>query len=524
MQPGARIHTLADIVRFHARARPDRRALPFEGRETTFRELDARSNQVARALIASGLRPGDRVAHFGKNTDVFFELLFGAAKAGVVLAPVNWRLAPREMLHILSDCAPKLLFVGPEFAATVDVFAAEAKVHAIIGLEAPYRGASYAEWRDAQQATAIQSAPTPADPALMFYTSGTTGDPKGVVLTHRNFIGMQRNYAAEGAGWTQWTDEDASLVATPCFHIAGVAWSLTSLYNGAPIVIVREFDPLRILDVVESQRISKLLLVPAALQIVVRQPKAKEVDFSRLKYVVYGASSIPLDLLRECMTVFGCAFVQTYGMTETSGGIAALGPEDHNPAGNARMRSAGKPLKGVEIAIFGSGGQKLPSHAVGEIATRSVGNMKEYWKAPEATAATIDAEGWLRTGDAGFIDEDGYLFIHDRVKDMIISGGENIYPAEVENAIFGHPAVADVAVIGVPSERWGEEVKAIVVASAGADKDPTTIIAWARERIAGFKAPKSVDFVDSLPRGPSGKILRRELRAPYWDDRERNVN
>jgi long-chain acyl-CoA synthetase len=211
-------------------------------------------------------------------------------------------------------------------------------------------------------------------------------------------------------------------------------------------------------------------------------------------------------------------------MTETTGSVTALGPEDHDRAGNARMNSAGKALPGVEIAILDAEGRRLPPHQVGEVVIRAVTNMQGYWKLPEATAKTIGADNWLRSGDAGYLDADGYLFIHDRVKDMIISGGENIYPAEVEKAIFGHPDVADVAVIGVPSERWGEEVKAIIVPRPGATPDPASIIAWTRERIAAYKAPKSVDFTDALPRNAGGKILRRELRAPYWKGRERNVN
>jgi long-chain acyl-CoA synthetase len=265
-------------------------------------------------------------------------------------------------------------------------------------------------------------------------------------------------------------------------------------------------------------------MVPAAMQIVVRHPRAREVDYSRIKYILYGASPIPLDLLRECMEVFGCGFVQMYGMTETTGTIVALPPEDHDPAGNPRMRSAGKPLPGVEVVILDDAGNRLKPGEVGEIATRSMANMAGYWNLPDATAKTIDAEGWLRTGDAGYMDEDGYVYIHDRVKDMIISGGENIYPAEVENAIFGHPDVADVAVIGVPDAKWGEAVKAIVVKKPGRAPTAENIIAFARERIAAYKAPKSVDFIDALPRNPSGKILRRELRETYWAGKERRVN
>ena len=225
----------------------------------------------------------------------------------------------------------------------------------------------------------------------------------------------------------------------PCFHIGGTGWAILGLMHGAFNVIAREFDPTKVLDFIENWRITKLFMVPAALQVVVRNPKARSIDYSQLKYILYGASPMPLALLRECMEVFGCGFVQLYGMTETTGSVTALGPEDHDLAGNPKMSSAGKPLPGVELAILDAAGERVPVGSVGEVAMRSMTNMQGYWKLPQETARTMGADGWLRTGDAGYIDADGYLYIHDRVKDMIISGGENIYPAEVENAIYGHP-------------------------------------------------------------------------------------
>jgi len=310
----------------------------------------------------------------------------------------------------------------------------------------------------------------------------------------------------------------------PVAHIGGSGWGLMGFRNGARNVVAREFDPGKVLDFIANERISKLFLVPSAIQIVLRDPRARSTDYSRMRYLGYGASPIPIDLLREAVDVFGCGFAQMYGMTETTGTIVALPPSDHDMNGNPRMRSAGKPLPEVEVRIIDEKGNALPAMEVGEIATRSVWNMAGYWNLPEATARTIDKEGWLRTGDAGYMDEDGYVFIHDRVKDMIISGGENIYPAEVESAIYGHPDVADVAVIGVPDQKWGEAVKAMVVAKPGKSPKPEDIIAFARTRIAAFKVPKSVDFIEALPRNASGKILRRELREPFWAGKERRVN
>jgi fatty-acyl-CoA synthase/long-chain acyl-CoA synthetase len=310
----------------------------------------------------------------------------------------------------------------------------------------------------------------------------------------------------------------------PCFHISGTGTGLGTMANGTGSVVLPEYDPTKALELIEQFNIARIFMVPAAIQIMLNHPRVGEVDFSRLKFITYGASPIPLELMRAAIDRFGCGFVQMYGMTETSGTIVALDPEDHDPAGSPRMRSVGTPLPGVEIKIVDDHGLQLGPDEVGEIATRSSKNMKGYWNNPAATAATIDGEGWLRTGDAGYLDADGYLYIHDRVKDMIISGGENVYPAEVENAVFSHPDIADVAVIGVPDEKWGEAVKACVVLKPGKSLSEAEVIAHARAHIAGYKCPKSVDFIAVLPRNPSGKVLRRELRAPYWEGRARAIN
>jgi acyl-CoA synthetase (AMP-forming)/AMP-acid ligase II len=522
-----RMRTLGDVARYHAEARPDETAFSFEGRDTSFATFDRHTNQVANALIAAGLSTGDRVAYVGKNSDAYFELLVGAAKAGVVTTPIGWRLAAPEMAYIVGDSEAKIVFIGPELIAHIDAVAGELTHRpVVIAMEAAGAGEhpTFEVWRDANPDTDPLKATDTSDIAIQLYTSGTTGRPKGAMLTHDNLLGMRREAAKAPMAWNQWGPEDVSLVAMPVAHIGGTGWGLVGLMNGAKGVVAREFDPTKVLDFIEKDRISKMFMVPAALQIVVRQPRAREIDYSRMSHILYGAAPIPLDLLRECMEVFGCGFVQQYGMTETTGTVVYLPPEDHDPAGNARMRSAGLPMPGVELKVIDEAGNSLPTGAVGEVAVRSQANMAGYSKLSEATAKTIDADGWLRTGDAGYLDVDGYLFIHDRVKDMIISGGENIYPAEVESAVYGHPHVAEVAVIGVPDDRWGEAVKAVVAAKPGVTPDAEDIIAFARTRIAGFKAPKSVDFVDALPRNASGKILRRELRAPYWEGRERQVN
>lgn len=518
------IKTMGDMARFHGRAHGSNLCFDCEDgfgrRQTTYGDFDANTNKVANALIGMGLKPGDRISYLGKNSDWYFELLVGGAKAGLVMVSVNWRLAPPEVAYILKDSASKVVFAGPEFGA----LAAKAREEAAnITASVEMTPEGFEAWRDAAADTDPGIAVSEKDVAVQLYTSGTTGHPKGAQLTHANLFAGRALSAEDTPKWNEWTPEDVSLVAMPNFHIGGTGWGISGLYAGAQNIVMPEFDPGLVLDFISRFRISKMFMVPAAMQIVVRDPRAKETDFSCLKYMLYGASPIPLDLLRECMDVFGCGFAQMYGMTETTGTVVALPPEDHDPAGNERMRSAGKALPGVEISIRDDNGNDLPPREVGEICVRSVQNMAGYWNLPDATASTIGADGWLRTGDAGYMDEDGYVYIHDRVKDMIISGGENIYPAEVENSIFGHPAVADVAVVGVPSEKWGEEVKAMVVLKEGESATEDDIIGFARERIAAFKAPKSVDFIPELPRNPSGKILRRELRAPYWEGHTRGV-
>jgi acyl-CoA synthetase (AMP-forming)/AMP-acid ligase II len=519
--------SLGDIVRAHAAAQPDAAAFVMGAETLTYADLDRGSNRAANGLLALGIGKGDRIAFIGKNHFLYFELLVAASKIGAVMTPVNWRLAPPEVEYIVRNSCARLLAFGAGFS---DAAAHAAKgsddVKTLIGIDAPESPQrDYRAWRDAQSGDDPSIAVAPEDDALQLYTSGTTGRPKGAVMTYRSVLLSRAGRKEEELReWQRPVPGEVTLLAMPCFHISGTGTGLGTIVNGTCSIVLPEYDPSQALDLIENYNISKIFMVPAAIQIMLNHPRVGEVDFSRLKYITYGASPIPLELMKAAMERFGCGFVQMYGMTETSGTIVTLDPEDHDPNGSPRMRSVGKPLPGVEIKIIGADGNTLGPGTVGEIATRSTKNMRGYWNMPEATAATIDADGWLRTGDAGYLDEDGYLYIHDRVKDMIISGGENVYPAEVENAIYSHPDVADVAVIGVPDEKWGEAVKACVVLKAGADASEADIIRHARQFIAGYKCPKSVDFIDALPRNPSGKILRRELRDPYWKGRDRAVN
>ncbi|MGH8595834.1 MAG: AMP-binding protein, partial [Gammaproteobacteria bacterium] len=350
------------------------------------------------------------------------------------------------------------------------------------------------------------------DDVIQLYTSGTTGHPKGVQISNANYLSLWR--VSQDAGWADFEIGDVSLVCMPVFHIAGTNMGVLTLAQGGTAVILKEVDPGRMLELIPQYRVNHLFVVPAVILFMLQHPLTPQTDFSSLKRLSYGASPIAEELLHKARAVFGCPFVQLYGLTETTGGGAYLPDDAHDPS-RGKLRACGVPYPGIEIRILNEAGQPLPPGEVGEIVIKSPVVMKGYWNRPEATAQAI-RDGWFHTGDAGYFDTDGFLYIHDRLKDMIVSGGENIYPAEVENAVFGHPAVADVAVIGVPDDKWGEAVKAIVVLKAGDRATPEDIIAYARTRIAGYKIPKSVDFAVALPRNPSGKILRRELREPYW--------
>jgi acyl-CoA synthetase (AMP-forming)/AMP-acid ligase II len=508
--------TLQEMSAHWAAATPDKVAVASDSGEEGWADFHARVLKAAGALRRAGVAPGDRVGHLGMNSPDYVVLLQACARVGAVIAPINWRLVAAEVGWILKDAGIRLLVADKAFAPVVEPALEGAGVAHVVWSE------DFAAFLDGPPDAALHPA-GPDDVVLQLYTSGTTGFPKGALLTHRNIIGTIGKGAQTGESWSGWDADDACLIAMPLFHIGGTGWALHALHAGARMVVLAKPDIDLIIDAVERHRITKMFAVPAVLNMILQHPKAKTADLSSLTELLYGASPIPLDVLKGAMGVFrNASFIQCYGATETSGTVVYLPPADHDLAGNERMRGCGKPFPGNEVKIVDADLNELPRREVGEIAIRSVSVMAGYHGNPEATAKAV-RDGWYLSGDAGWMDEDGYLYIHDRVKDMICSGAENIYPAEVENALFAHPAVRDAAVIGVPDEKWGEAVKAIVVLKPGASATPDELVAHCRTRIAGYKCPKSVDFVDELPRNPSGKVLKKEIRKAYWPEGGRMV-
>ena len=513
------IDSTADIVRHHAKERSAQTALTFEGERITYAELDERSSRVAQGLRALGVGSQERVAYLGKNLPAFFDLFFGAAKLNAVTVPVNWRLTPPEIGHIVDDAEACVLVVAPEFLSALDNLGRDLPtVVRILSTD------EFEAWAREHDADDPHEPSDPDDIAIQLYTSGTTGLPKGVMTTHSNLL-----TAMQGASQSAWEfdGDSVNLVCMPLFHIAGSGWALAAFYNGAENVLHREVMPTKILDDIVAHRVTNVLLVPAVLQMVLDSPGADDADFSSLRLALYGASPITETLLVRALRTMGCHFCQAYGLTETTGHVCGLLPGDHDPGGPRAhlLRSVGLPAPWAEIRVVDTEtGDDCAPGTPGEVWVRGPTVMKGYWKQPEKTADTITADGWCKTGDIAYFDPDGYLFLYDRRNDMIVSGGENVYPIEVENVMAAHPDVADVAVIGVPDDRWGETVKAIVVTRVGADVTAVDLIGFTRERLAHYKCPTSVDFIVELPRNPSGKVLKRQLREPYWAGRGRLIN
>jgi long-chain acyl-CoA synthetase len=489
--------------------------------QATFGEHLERVGRLASALRDLGVSRDDRFAVMALNGHEFLECYHAAFLGAGVINPLNLRLAPKELEYILADSGTKVCLTDAFFAPVIDRVRAAAGIEHVVMI-GDGDGPHDARYTDllASASPKIPDEPEESDPVVLMYTGGTTGLPKGVLLNHR--AEMLNLYHVLHV-WRFGAD-DVFLHQTPMFHAASMGGMLGVPGQGGSSVFLSLYDPARALELCEQHGVTQTVMVPTMIAMLLNHPEFRPERLATLRMLTYGASPMPAALLDRLLALFPTLDIfQGYGMTESSAVLTALGPDEHR-AGGPRLRSAGRPLPGVVLTIQDPNGDVLASGRTGEVCARGGNFMTEYWKQPEATAEAFRG-GWYHSGDAGYLDEDGYLFLVDRVKDMIVTGGENVYCIEVENAIASHPHVAQVAVIGIPSDVWGEAVHAVVVTHPGAAITEAEVIEHARQAIAGYKVPKSVEVrTEPLPLSGAMKVLKRELRAPYWDGRERRVN
>lgn len=511
----ADVRTVPDIVRHWASKTPDKIALTCGPDSRSYHELDARSNRIANAILAVGARPGASVGFLGKNAIEFFEVWFGATKAGAAIAPFNWRCTATELAQLFDDALPVVVFAGIEFADTMrEVRRLSGTRFETVYFDPASPGSDQLSLRlQAQEATDPRVPLTGDLPALLAYTSGTTGLPKGVQLSHEAFQNAFLCLALEPA--LTWRPTDTALMVMPNFHLAGSWVSLPALYHGGSVAILPFFEPSATLAAIEQSRPTVTCLVPAAMQMLLEHPRANAFDFSCLRSMIYAGSPIGAETLKRSLDLFGCEMNQFYGTTETWI-VSLLRPHQHDPAEPDVLTSCGKPMPFVEVKIVDPDGAEVPIGEVGEFLVRSPVMFSGYRNKPDATEQAF-TDGWYRTGDLGRRDQEGYLYVIDRAKDMIITGGENVYSVEVERALAQHPAVTSVAVVGAPDRRWGEKVVAFATLQPGSGVSADDLIEHCRALIAGYKIPKAIHLEAALPTTPSGKIQKAVLRERLVD-------
>jgi acyl-CoA synthetase (AMP-forming)/AMP-acid ligase II len=516
---------LHDLLDYHGRERPHDEFGVHGSRRLTYGEALAEANRVAHAFARAGLAIGERVALLGKNSIDYAIAYFGASKAGVVLVPLNYRLAPAEWAFIVDDAQARMLLAAPEYVEVAEGIRGDLTTvkHCVAMGETRAAGwEPYRAWTAQQPVKAPDRLITRDHDVYQMYTSGTTGRPKGAVLTH----GAVTSNIVQACMASRVEAGERFLIVAPMYHAAAAVTAFCAVYWGASLYIQSDFIPAEVVRALSEERIGLATLVPAMIQAcLVMVPDVADRRYDTLRTISYGASPIAEQTLRRAIDVFQCEFRQGYGMTETTAVLSQLQPRDHERALRDKpdlLLSAGRAVFGTEIRVVDEDDRPVPQGTIGEIIARGPQLMRGYWNQPEATIDALRG-GWMHTGDAGIMDDEGFLYIQDRVKDMIVSGGENVYPREVEEVLFQHPAIADAAVIGVPDERFGEAIKAVVVLREGASASEEDIIAFCRGKLGGYKRPRSADFVAGLPRNPSGKVLKRELREPYWKGHRRRV-
>jgi acyl-CoA synthetase (AMP-forming)/AMP-acid ligase II len=511
----APVQTLRDVVERNERLHGDELHLIFGERRATFREFARRARQLAGALYALGARSQDRIGILAMNCPQYLEVYGAGEVAPFIIAPINYRLAPPEIAYIIRDCAPVVLIFEQQYGPLIDALRSQlpsVQHYVCIGTDVERWASSYEDVLAGGDENALPISPCADDVSAIMYTSGTTGRPKGAMLTHSAMIALSDCWSRELSADLG----DRILLAMPFFHIGARSQGGAVTYCGGTLVMHRVFDAAEIVRTVERERITQLHLAPTLVQSVLNLPGIDRYDLSSLKTLNYAAAPMPLAVLKRALQRFGPILINGYGQTEGAG--TTLRKHYHRSQGSEkdlkRLSSIGQPVMSTSVRIVDANDKEVATGNIGEICLRSPQNMVGYWNNSVASMAAL-RDGWLHTGDMGYADEDGFIYLADRKKDMIVSGGENVYSREVEEALMAHSGVADAAVIGVPDERWGEAVKAIVVLKQGTDISIEALIAHCRALIAGYKCPKSVEFVAALPRLPSGKVSKVALREQY---------
>ncbi len=517
------IGTFAYIIHRHALLRPDKEAYVYEDQRLTYAEYNAKVNSLVNALIGLGVKKGDSIGILSWNC-LDYTIAYGAAmKGGYILSRFNPRLGTEEVEYLIKYSEVGTLFVGPELVALTESIRSKLTgVKNIISFEERAPDMTYihdllTSYPGEEPDVQVEE----DDGFFIIYTSGTTGMPRGAVYSHREAWDDTRTYIIN----LSIQADDRHIQVSPMFHIAGDTMYRSILYVGACNIIVKNFDPAATLQLIQDEKATHISIVPTHLVAMMAVPDVKKYDVHRLKYIWYGGSPMPLEVLKQGLATFGNVFGQGYGMTESGPAICHLPKEEHDVLGRPeekRLSSAGQPDIGVQVRIVGEKNNDVGVGEMGEIIVRSKHNMIEYWKSPEDTNSTI-IDGWLHTGDIGCYDESGYIYIVDRKKDKIITGGENVFPREVEEILYRHPDVHEVAVIGIPDPYWVEKVHAVVSLKKGSSCSSDELIAFCKKNLAGYKSPKSIEFLDALPKNAAGKIMKRELREKYWADSGRKI-
>ena len=502
---------------------PDRPFIVFEGQQWSFVQFNERVNRLANAFRELGIQKGDRIGMLQVNCPQYVEAYFAAAKIGAIFVPLNIRAKSAELVHLIGNAEAAVLLTGARYFDMVKEMRPQLpSVKACISVDARREETPfYEDLIDSSSSDEATVEIGDDDITVLMYTAGTTGRPKGVPLRHSGFI----SYILGNVEPASPEIEERNLLTVPLYHVAGIQAVLAGLYGGRTLVLMRQFEVKEWLKTAQEEKVTRAMLVPTMLKWVIEDPDFHKYDLSSLGVITYGAAPMPLNVIQNAIEAMpGVRFINAFGQTETASTITTLGPEDHIIEGTDADKekklkrlaaSIGRPLPDVEVKIVDEKGTALPAGEVGEIYAKGPRIMKGYWGDADKSAQVITTDGWLRTGDKGWLDEDGYIYLAGRGDDMIIRGGENISPEEVEDVLHSHPKIDEAAVIGIPHPDWGQEPCAVVVLKKGEDADTDEVMAYCRSRLAGFKRPGSVIFIDSLPRNPMGKVLKKKLREKY---------